>query len=525
MKENYILILGAGLMQKPAIQSGKELGYKIALVDGNPNALCVPMADIFSPIDLKDKEAILAFAQKLNQDHNLKAVFTAGTDFSSVVSYVAGNLGFAAHTYEAACNASNKIQMRQCFEKAQVPSPKFIEIDHKFLENPVLQNLDFPLVVKPVDNMGARGCRMIRSQDELLENAKIAIEYSRTKKAILEEYMEGMEFSIDALVFDGTLTITGFADRHIYYPPYFIEMGHTMPSVYSPTSSEWLSLAKTFYEGVKALGLTHGVAKADIKLTPKGPMIGEIAARLSGGYMSGWTYPYSSKINLTKQALLLALNETPKEVLENREKTCIENIYNLPSKEVSAERAWISIPGTIAEVLDFSEAAENQNIKDVFPRTKAKDKVSFPLNNVEKCGNVISNHKDYKIATESAERKISKLILKLEKNNSETLSFLQESLDTDFPPSAFSLPKEVYKKVDELPFILENLEIPEFLKPYLETVKDYNHRTIQESLDFFEKITKTNINTKLDFSDFKINFWHSLIRGGLQGILYLYENK
>ena len=58
MKENYILILGAGLMQKPAIQSGKELGYKIALVDGNPNALCVPMADIFSPIDLKDKEAI-----------------------------------------------------------------------------------------------------------------------------------------------------------------------------------------------------------------------------------------------------------------------------------------------------------------------------------------------------------------------------------------------------------------------------------------------------------------------------------
>ena len=75
MKENYILILGAGLMQKPAIQSGKDLGYKIALVDGNPNALCVPMADIFSPIDLKDKEAILAFAQKLNQDHNLKAVF------------------------------------------------------------------------------------------------------------------------------------------------------------------------------------------------------------------------------------------------------------------------------------------------------------------------------------------------------------------------------------------------------------------------------------------------------------------
>ena len=76
-----------------------------------------------------------------------------------------------------------------------------------------------------------------------------------------------------------------------------------------------------------------------------------------------------------------------------------------------------------------------------------------------------------------------------------------------------------------MPLIQENLVIPDFLIPYLETVKDYNHRTIKESLDFFGKITKTNINTKMNFSDFKINFWHGLVRGGLQGILYLYDNK
>ena len=524
MKNDFILILGAGLMQKPAIQAGKELGYKIALVDGNPKAFCVSLADIFSPIDLKDKDSILDFAKKLNTEHNLKAVFTAGTDFSSVVSYVAENLGLPAHSYEAACKASNKIQMRKSFEKAKVPSPKFIEIDAKFLENPDLQGLDFPLVVKPVDNMGARGCRMIRFESELKENAKIAIEYSRTKKAILEEYMEGMEFSIDALVFDNSVTITGFADRHIFYPPYFIEMGHTMPSVYSPTSNQWKELAKTFVAGINALGLTHGVAKADIKLTPKGPMIGEIAARLSGGYMSGWTYPYSSKINLTKQALLLALNEKPEEVLENREKTEIENLYNLPSKEVSAERAWISIPGKIEKIIDLSES-ENQNIKDVFPRTQVGDVVNFPLNNVEKCGNVISNNKDYKIATSSAEEKIANLILCLEKNNSETLAFLQGDLETDFPPSAFSLPKDVYNEVKNLPLILENLEIPECLLPYAENLKDYNHRTIKQTLDIFKKITKFDINQKINFADSKINFWQTLIRGGIQGILYLYEKN
>jgi hypothetical protein len=240
--------------------------------------------------------------------------------------------------------------------------------------------------------------------------------------------------------------------------------------------------------------------------------------------MSGWTYPYSSKINLTKQALLLALNEKPEEVLENREKTEIENLYNLPSKEVSAERAWISIPGKIEKIIDLSEF-ENQNIKDVFPRTQVGDVVNFPLNNVEKCGNVISNHKDYKIATSSAEEKISNLILCLEKNNSETLAFLQDDLETDFPPSAFSLPKDVYNEVKNLPQILENLEIPECLLPYAENLKDYNHRTIKQTLDIFKKITKFDINQKINFADFKINFWQTLIRGGIQGILYLYEKN
>ena len=126
MKNDFILILGAGLMQKPAIEAGKELGYKIALVDGNKNAMCVPLADIFSPIDLKDKDAILDFAKEIKKTYNLKAVFTAGTDFSAVVSFVAENLGLPSHSFQAACNASNKIIMRQCFEKAGVPSPKFI---------------------------------------------------------------------------------------------------------------------------------------------------------------------------------------------------------------------------------------------------------------------------------------------------------------------------------------------------------------------------------------------------------------
>ena len=229
-----ILILGAGLMQKPAILSAKEEGFRVNVIDADDKAVAIPFADTFRKIDLKDKDGILAYAKELKASpEGLAAVFTAGTDFSASVSYVCEALGLPAHSHQAAINASVKTVMRQCFADAGVPSPAFMRVGkedvNESLLKSVLQKMSFPLVVKPVDNMGARGCRMVRSEVEFLPAVKTAVECSRTGYAIVEEYMEGPEYSIDALVYNGTFTVTGFAVRHIKYEPYFIEVGHTMP--------------------------------------------------------------------------------------------------------------------------------------------------------------------------------------------------------------------------------------------------------------------------------------------------------
>ena len=176
MKES-ILILGAGLMQKPAIMSAKELGFNTIVVDANPCALCVPLADSFSKIDLKDKEGIASFAKELKEKENLKAIFTSGTDFSTSVSYAAEICNLPSHSYLSSCNASNKIQMRSTFKKNNIPSPNFVSICRntisEVLNKEFVSNLKYPLVVKPTDNMGARGCRMIRNQSELLYSVEI----------------------------------------------------------------------------------------------------------------------------------------------------------------------------------------------------------------------------------------------------------------------------------------------------------------------------------------------------------------
>lgn len=539
-----IMILGAGLMQKPSILACKKLGYESVVVDANPNAVCVPLADTFYPVDLKDRKALLALAEKINSenddDNKIAAVFTAGTDFSASVAYVAQNLGIkSVHSFEACLNASDKTRMRACFEKAGVPSPKFHQVDKdnfdslkKYAEK---GDIEFPKVVKPCDNMGGRGCRLVRSQDELEISVSNAVKNSRTGRAIFEDYMEGSEYSIDSVVYNGTLTITGFADRHIFYPPYFIEMGHSLPTAIDAKKKN--ELIATFALGIQALGLTCGVAKADIKYTKNGPMIGEIAARLSGGYMSGWTYPYSSGMNLTEIAMEVALGRKPMNLIMNRvplpwqphssvkDKIQPFQIYELKSLRYSAERAWLSIPGKVSKIYGLEEAKSLAFVRDVLPRVKEGDNVNFPRNNVEKCGNIIAVADSRALSYNAAENAVSSITLRLEKNNSETEKFLSGVSEKDeegFPPSAFTFaPAEngistTLGKGTVIP-AGENVSehIPEVLAPIADSVQDWNHCTLRKTLEKFDKICPGH--KSLDGE----KFWQAVLRGGIQGALYI----
>lgn len=508
--EKYILILGAGLMQRPAMEAAKELGYKTLVIDANPSAVCVPFADRFELVDLKDREGIASLALSLKD--SLAAIFTAGTDFSASVSYAAEKCGLPSHSFEAACNASNKVLMRECFKKHNVPSPDFISVTENDIESieKKIDSFTFPKVVKPVDNMGARGCRLVRTKEEFLPALRDAVKFSRTKNAIVEDYMKGREYSLDALVVDGKIILTGFADRHIYFEPYFVELGHTMPSECS--AKEKQEITEVFQQAVTALGLTNGVAKGDIKYTEKGAMIGEVAARLSGGYMSGWTFPYSSDFNLTKEAMKISLGLVP----EYRKEA------EIPSVKFSHERAFISIPGVVKEVYGAEGISGCPFVKNIFFRTKAGDKVDFPRNNVEKCGNVITSSENRRLSLEAAEKAVSSIILRLEPCNKDTEDFLkgiEDPIEKGFPYSFYTLDKETFEKFNRE---IENTEwnqIPPCLRDKAESLKDWNYRSIKETLELYKKYAGENV--KISGKE----FWSALIRGGIQGVLYIADSR
>ncbi|TVQ98978.1 MAG: ATP-grasp domain-containing protein [Spirochaetaceae bacterium] len=501
-------------MQLPALQIAKREGWTVAVVDGNAHAAGRNLADTFGHVDLRDRDGLVVWANAYRQRHRLDGVFTAGTDFSTSVAYVAEQLGLPGIPFETARDASDKERMRQRFAEAGVPSTPFFavrdEIDPSLLSSKA-REIGFPVVVKPVDNMGARGVVRIDTGDRLAHAVKEARRYSGDGRVLVERFIDGPEFSIDAVVHNGEVVICGVADRDIRFPPWFIEIGHTMPTNCQPALRR--ELERVFSLGVRALGITSGAAKGDVFLSPHGPVIGEIAARLSGGYMSGWTYPYSSGIEPTLAAMRIALGLPPGDLVPVRE-------------YVSAERALLSIPGIVREVEGFDRARSIPGVRDVFERVVAGDRVVFPRNNVEKCGNVIASAKTRSAALEAALQAIRAIYIRLEPAVDETERFLwgnvaQEGQEPDggggsMHAGAF-YPGIAASSV-ALPRIGTKSDSGSSADAQVGAQVDYCGRTLSETLSVLRHCAGFPLLSELPYdAPGRRRFWSAVARGGLQG--------
>jgi biotin carboxylase len=475
------------------------------------------MADHFVHIDLKDKEGLHAAARDWKERSGLDGVFTAGTDFSTSAAWVSEKLGLPGIPYESALCATDKCLMRAAFEKAGVPSPRFVCWEGQGNPRRLLRDLVYPLVVKPVDNMGARGVRRVDGSRELEEACDRALPLSRTSRVIIEEFMEGRELSMDAVVHEGRVAICGVADRHIRFPPRFVEMGHTMPT--DLDAATVVAAESVFSAGIRALGINNGAAKGDIKVTPAGPKVGEIAARLSGGYMSGWTFPLSSGVEVTEAAMNIALGLPPGDLTPRM-------------RRVSAERALISIPGIVEAVEGEEEARSVEGMVEVFLRTGAGQEVVFPANNVEKCGNVISAAEDREMAVGAARRALHSLSIRLKPCVERTDVFLFREKGID----AFTLRNQgLQMEIAALPPFRGDpwrlsagfplfAEAPDGIAR--ETAEDWHGLGLADSLDAFTLKTGVPVLAKPPESAFTLSglFWRALVRGSAQGARYLVDS-
>ncbi|MCG6152241.1 alpha-hydroxy-acid oxidizing protein [Leptospira bandrabouensis] len=389
-----ILIIGGGLLQVPIIQTAKTMRLHTVVADMNPSSIGFQIADESIVMSTKDVEGMVRESKKFAQNSPIHGVITAGTDASMTVAAVASALQLPGIRFVDAEAASNKVKMRQRLKEFGMPIPRFAAVWSLLDAKEALDSLTFPLVMKPADNMGARGVIKVNHKDDLPSAFRHAKRFCPTGELILEEYMEGPELSVDALAFQGQIRMTGIADRIIEREPYFIEVGHNMPSAMPKEILD--EVERVMAGGMRALGIHLGAGKGDIKVTKEGVKIGEIAARLSGGFMSAFTYPLSTGVNLNRAALLISLGETP----DN-----LDPVLN----RVSIERSLLSKPGKLISIGGVEEIKKIDGVSEVFIQSKPGDIIKEPTNNIDKSGHVIivaDNLKDAEVVFEKVKQTI-----------------------------------------------------------------------------------------------------------------------
>lgn len=197
------LVLCGGLPQAYLIEEMKKRGITALLVDQDEKAPAVKYADKFYTVSVFDIDGIREVAKREKVNF---IISVCADQVLLVAAQLCEELGLPCYIdYETAKNVSSKEYMKQIFVEYNIPTPRYIVCDKLTLDN--VKNLCFPLVVKPVDSYSSRGVKKVHNMDELYAAFENAINISRTKTAIIEEFATGDELSIDIYVENGVVNI------------------------------------------------------------------------------------------------------------------------------------------------------------------------------------------------------------------------------------------------------------------------------------------------------------------------------
>lgn len=298
-----IAIIGASYLQEPLVRKAKELGLYTLCFAWRDGAVCADIADEFHDISIIEKEAILSICQKKQID----GVCTIASDVAApTVSFVAEKMGLTANPYEAAVRANNKYLMRNAFMDAGVPCPLYKMVTS--VEEIRCIDWIYPLIVKPSDRSGSLGVTKVLTPEELAPAVEKAISVSFKKQAMVEEFIEGREISVEFISYKGTHYPLQITDKVTTEAPHFVELEHHQPSTLSDKM-----FAKIFditTTALNALGLTNGASHAEYKITQQGRIaVMEIGGRMGGDFIGSDLVRLSTGYDFVKGVIEVALGE------------------------------------------------------------------------------------------------------------------------------------------------------------------------------------------------------------------------
>ena len=395
--QKKLLVLAAGLLQIPVIKKAREMGYYVIAVDDDPNAPGMALADkAVVPGGLMNEEKLVAIAKEEQIDG---VIHPCSEVAMNVMGRINDELHLSGISKEMAICATNKHLMREAFERYGAPSPKSILTkDEEDAWKIFCEQFSTNAILKPSRNSGSRGIAKVEKgiiKDDFVELYRRALEESRDHSVLIEQFIEGPEFSVECIVWQGEPHVLAVTDKKTTEAPYFVELGHNQPSVYSQEVQQ--KLKDGAVAGIKALGLTNCAAHCELKLQEGEVYLMEIGARMGGDFISTELTHLSTGIDMVAATINVVLGIEPNlNPMEEKHGVCIRYFTPKPGKLVAIEN---------------EEALKDAHVYDAEIYHKIGDVIPEVKSSLDRSGHVIVTDMDATSAIKRAESIISNVKL------------------------------------------------------------------------------------------------------------------
>jgi len=296
-----IAIIGASYLQLPLVLKAIELNLEVHCFAWEKGAVCKDYVDFFYPISIIEKEKILSICKK----EKIDGITSIASDVAiPTVCFVAENLGLISNSYSCSITSTNKIKMREVFKINNINSPLFINSDNLDSVNKVR----FPIIVKPTDRSGSLGVQKVYSTDGLSMAIEVAKEASFENKAVIEEFIDGVEVSVESISWQGKHYVLAITDKITTKEPYFVELEHHQPSLIEDDLQRLLELETI--KVLNALDVEFGANHTEFIITSDQQIfITENGGRMGGDFIGSDLVELSTGYDFLKGVIMVALGQ------------------------------------------------------------------------------------------------------------------------------------------------------------------------------------------------------------------------
>ncbi|MCX6784845.1 MAG: ATP-grasp domain-containing protein, partial [Candidatus Komeilibacteria bacterium] len=338
-----IIFINVGSYKKKFIlERAKELGAIIILVNSRLPLWAKSLIDYYIEADTYVPENVIDRLKKFLKENKttvekFDGVITFWEDDVPIQAAVAAEFNLIDNSPEVAQQCRNKYLMREVLkEKGVLCAKQRLLLNAEDLEV-AIKEIGFPAVLKPA--WGADSEFVVKANNE--EEARQIYDYifkNATPKFnpifkynqsqfIYEEYLEGIEVATESLTQNGQTQVIAISEKMPMKEPYFMERGDIMPSRFeSPTLKKVQEIVE---EAHKALGIQNSISHTEVKVTPVGPAIVEVAARMGGDYLCDWVKTVW-EVDLVEQGLRICTGLPINAQKTSKPKVFLAGTYLIP---------------------------------------------------------------------------------------------------------------------------------------------------------------------------------------------------